>query len=370
MRNYMKKILIVIGIFLLLGCEKEKIIEKLIEKEYAWTLHPNLKANHAVLLNSHATEDHFFAVGYNTFTSMVSDSLVHPDSFGNNSNMVTYGSHGGVLSETKILIEDDFFAYQSVYGALVITPNLNPITSGTWTYLRMKDIDSTFQGFYYVHSSRGDGLAVNDKKQLLVPYVSKYSTPNLLLLDLKRNTDDPWLVRIDTARNQKITIPRIAYDVRPSSFHSVGDNFYFSHRHTYRVSSDGELKVVLDNISITDFIKDGTNIYGIGYGKLYKSIDDGISWSEVQNLKAYDFDLMDYSKVDNKIIAYHRNGQILELALGPTGIEQSRELENDGLQGKYITSVTEFQGKVYVTTYTGLYYRKLEDFFKDKKDKE
>ncbi|OJJ20150.1 hypothetical protein BKI52_16900 [marine bacterium AO1-C] len=365
----MKRIFIVIGIFLLLGCEKEKIVEKLIEKEYAWTLHPNpdLKANQAILLNSYATEDYFFAVGYNTFTSMVSDSLVHPDAFGNNSNMVTYGSHRGVLSETKILIDDDFFAYQSVYGALVIHPNLNPITSGTWTYLRMEDIDSTFKRFYYVPSSLGNGLVVNDKKQLLVPYVGKQATPTLLLLDLKPNTDDLRLVRIDTSRTQKITIPRVSHAILPGSFHSIGNNFYFSFYHTYRLNSNGEIKVVLDNISISDFVKDGANIYGIGYGKLYKSIDDGINWSEVQNLQAYDFELMDYSKVGDKIIAYYKYGQIFELTFGPTGIEQSRELENDGLQGKYITSVTEFQGKVYVTTYSGLYYRNIDDFFKDKK---
>jgi len=366
----MKRIFFVIGIFLLLSCEKEKIVERLIEKKNAWTLHPNLKANQAILLNSHATKEYFFSVGYNTFTSMVSDSLVHPDAFGNNNNMVTYGSHRGVLSEIKILITDHFFAYQSIYGSLVIHPNLNPVTSGTSTYLRMKDIDSTFNGFYYVHSSFGDGLVMNDKKQLLVPYVSKYATPTLLLLDLKPNTDDLRLVRIDTLKTQKITIPRISYDVLPSSFHSIGNNFYFSHYHTYRVNSDGELKVVLDNISIADYVKDGTNIYGIGYRKLYKSIDDGMSWSEVANFQTNDFALMDYSKVDNKIIAYYRNGQIFELTFGPTGIEQSRELENDGLQDKYITSVTEFQGKVYVTTYSGLYYRKLDDFFKDKKEEE
>ena len=60
----MRKILLFICFSLLLiGCEKEKIVEVEVEKEYSWKAHKSFTHENVTQMNSFATDDYLFLKG-------------------------------------------------------------------------------------------------------------------------------------------------------------------------------------------------------------------------------------------------------------------------------------------------------------------
>lgn len=81
--------------------------------------------------------------------------------------------------------------------------------------------------------------------------------------------------------------------------------------------------------------------------------------------------MLNYKKIDDKIIGYC-NSQIFELniKIDANKYELSlTELDNDGLEGKIITSVSKFDNKIYLTSFSGVYYKDYDDFFVKKEIK-
>jgi hypothetical protein len=76
---------------------------------------------------------------------------------------------------------------------------------------------------------------------------------------------------------------------------------------------------------------------------------------------AYDYSFLNYTKIDNKIIGY-RYGQLWDISVSETELI-AKELDNDGLDGISITSVSKFDDKVYLSTLSGVFYKIADEFF-------
>ena len=131
------------------------------------------------------------------------------------------------------------------------------------------------------------------------------------------------------------------------------------------MNAQGEISTVLPNAHTSTMIQIGQDIYSVGVRKLYKSTDDGNTWNEVTPVN--DRVVYRYKMIGDKVVAYHRTrGEIFEATFSSNGIAL-RELENDGIEHEYFTSLATLKGKVYITTFTGMYWRDLDGFFDDKK---
>jgi len=364
-------------VLFLLGCTQEKIIEMEIEKEverqYQWQRQAGLDFENAVLANSYATEDHFFAMGYTQFVSMVKDSLSHPDA-SNGSNLAIYPKQTRLTSAVRFPLTAHYHAYAELSGTVAIVPNANPTTPGTTKYLRMPEIDPAFTRFYEA-GQFALHIVRNQANQLLIPYyhsVGSNFNPRLLLVEVVWNVQE-GITTMDVGQTKIIEIPRKdgLLSVSPHVLTAVNNHFYFSStRDTYRVDANGELRVVLKEAMLTHFIPVGNTIYGMSLSTpgrgLYESTDDGKTWRGFRGSSVLPTsDLMTYTIIAGRTVTYSGFfGRIYEVSFLPDKIVY-RELGNGGIEHKRITSITEFQGKVYVTTLSGLYARKVQHFFGD-----
>ncbi|MGD9994776.1 MAG: hypothetical protein AB7S69_15870 [Salinivirgaceae bacterium] len=144
---------------------------------------------------------------------------------------------------------------------------------------------------------------------------------------------------------------------------SVGDNFFLTtDSKVYRIDNLGNIDNVLET-RLNRIIESSGTLYGFGRDNVYISSDNGLTWN-TGYLVQYEYSLLNYTKIDDKIIAY-RYGQLWEIVINKTEVE-AKELDNDGLDGISITSVSKFDGKVYLSTLSGVYYKMTEDFFEYK----
>ena len=365
-----QKIIFVLFVLFLLGCTKEEIIEKEVEKQYQWQRQAGLDFDNAVLANGYATKDHFFAMGYTQFISLVKDGLSHPDA-SNGSNLAIYPSQTRLMSTVQFPITGHYHAYTHPSDSTVaIVPNANPTTPGTTKYLRMPEIDPAFRGFDYAPPYFALSMVINQANQLLIPYQGDTgSNLRLLLVEVLQQAQE-GATTMDVGQTKIIEIPFKdgIFHVHLGHLTAVNNHFYFSHHDTYRVDANGELSTVLEGVSLTSFIPVGNTIYGLSFwNKLYESTDEGKTWRQIEeDIRLPNSVIMQYTTIAGRHIAYSSVlGEVYEVNLLPSGVT-FRELENGGIKRKRITSITEFQGRVYATTLSGLYSCEVERFFESK----
>ena len=70
------------------------------------------------------------------------------------------------------------------------------------------------------------------------------------------------------------------------------------------------------------------------------------------------------SKVDDKIVGY-RYSQLWEITFSENDVVV-RELDNYGIDGVSITSLSVFDNNVYLSTMSGVFYKPVDNFFESK----
>lgn len=360
----MKKLLILL-IFstILFGCEDEKIVIKEVEKKYSWTAHEDFQYDEVTLMNSFVTNTKLFTLGMTSFSSLVADSLNHPDlPFGG--SVCHYSNWYDQPSNKKLPISTNFFiSYSESTSWIGFIPTLNPVSGNSMASITLSEIDTSFMRFQLVSYYSGECMAINNNNQALIPYLSTDNDYSLKLLLVNIRVKSDGIIRLDTISTKVIKIPDSSeYNV--ISIQSLNDIFYVTtSSKTYRVNTAGELQNVTNN-RLYSIVESNKVLYGFGGESIFSSIDSGLTWTKGYSIPA-EYIMFKYSKVNNKIIAY-RNSQLFEITLTQDSII-ARELDNDGLVGKTITSVSGFGNKVYATSLSGLYFKTIEDFFNDKK---
>lgn len=361
----MKKILALISLpLLIVNCEKEKIIE--IEKEYNWKKHESFQYNDVAQMNSLATNDQLYFLGHNTFTSLVSGSLDHPDAlFGGSA--IHYDIWYEQPSDRKLPICADYFiSYNKLNGWLRFIPTQNPVSAGTSVSLSIKNIDSTYTDFDLVHFSVGECMVINEQNKALIPYVSFVDSKmslKLALVNIKKEILAD--VHLDTIETRILSIPE-PYQ-HNSIIESIGDNFFFiTNSKVYRIDNLGNIENVLDT-ELNKIIESEGKLYGISTKNLFISSDNGLTWNEGYTIP-YIYSSLNYTKIDNKIIGYRYN-QLWNIVITDSEIS-AQELDNNGLDGISITSVSNFDKKAYISSLSGVYFKPLDDFFNYRNDVE
>lgn len=216
--------------------------------------------------------------------------------------------------------------------------------------------------------------AINTRDQLILslrniePNATAYGFVEVHLLNL-----NPLVGSFDPAYVQGITARRINFPLplnTVTAYAAVGEDFLLSAGFTnggplissngiYKIKPNGEYRQVLafENNYITQFFPFKGKLYGFAAGKFYVSQDNGESWTllgiSIDNAVAR------FSTVGDRLVAYALDA-MYELDLDKNTL---RELRNEGLEKNRITSISPFGGKVYVTTYSGVFIKDTKDFW-------
>ncbi len=361
----MNKIKLLLAVFVLISCKpktNEVLVE--IERKSAWTRNTNFKYSLANGANS------FTSLSGNLYTLAyggINFGITQPDSsaeFGASSTFyINLADHP---IDTKYPISEDIYVlsyFSKPKNVIGFFSCKNPVTIGSSISIIMEEADSTFQGFDF--PVNGESIVINKSNQVLIPY-HKISNGEfgynyaLLLVNLKLIVEGYTKVRIDSYK--VIDLP---YGLLPESvvrLKSYDSTFVVSTESaTYFVTSNGSLSKVLDTPIYREFYYDG-KFYGIGFKDIFTSLD-GKSWTLIGTHDG--LDAPEYKNIDGRVVAYWFDN-LYEIIIDETGFN-SVELENDGLEGNLITSISKFNSQVYVTTRSGVFFREIEDFFVEKK---
>jgi hypothetical protein len=340
-------------IFLLIcfaGCEREKIIVK----QPSWIPHPKFELDSKVKFNSFSANDELYLYGPYYFSVL--------DKKGQVKNYLTvldypYGK--------KLAISKNLYVEMSLISHYMRIAKVKyPVNSDFSPLIDLKLYDEYFINFNFDWYAYNQSLAINDRNQVLISVYT--NTPDnkvyLYLLDVDITST---VLKITNFR--KIAILGIANLLGgyPNYIKAIDDFFFISTSGgTQKVYSDGTVKKVLDSRILEVFKQDGKLYAFFEPDQLYISKDNGETWVKFIGINSQVVNVL-YCNVGDSLTFY--KGSQLFTAKYKDSNYSVRELKNDGLEGNQITSISQFNDSVYVTSYSGVFYKSRSRFFESKK---
>ena len=363
-----RMIIFIIFSFTIFGCEKEKLITEYIEKEHSWKEHLEVNHEDKYLVNSHSTAKELMLIGNRNFTRI--DTL-------NNARSVTFLND---IHNTKIPLSDNVLIVMNeednANGLIFFyyIPEMDENSHNSSAAIQVSEIDTTFKKFdNYDETFNIPFASFNANNQILIPYKGEpfFQSFVLISFDINPNasaslSSNEYFISISETKIVKLPIN---VSSRAIVTYSIENDFIVSNGNVVaKIYSDGTYKVLdLHSFYPARFFKKDNKVNAVSYNSIYESIDNGESW-----IKKYEssevLEGFMFTVIDNRIILSKRS-TVLELIFNETGFV-TEELQNDGLDGNFITSITDFNEIVYVTTLSGLYYKDKNDLFNIKETEE
>lgn len=344
-------------IFLMCGCKKD--VDSTTEDggdntpeedAYNWKMHPEFRGTYMAQMNSYRANDNLYILGIANFSKIersTSQSL---------GNTVFYPLSPAYPFGYRFPLSEDFIIqFNATNGLLIFTPTKTP-TSGTAFAFPMESIDFTFTDFDFRFSHQSEASVINNQNQCLIPYihVDRRDTVKFALIGLEKGA-----FRLDTTSVSIIKIPR-QYFISYRNIFSSKEYFFVSiENKVFRIDASGNVEHVLD-AEIYRFIEKEDKLIAFSAQNIYFSYDNGLSWTEGYGVAGH-FRQLKYIWIDNELVAF-RNGQIWKLSIDESELLVD-ELDNSGLEQYRITSISAFDGFVYATTFGGVFYKPISEFF-------
>ena len=277
----------------------------------------------------------------------------------------------------KLPLSDDIIVTYGVAGGLKFYAADNPVRSRSAIGLSLPAHDADFLSFEFNSYWLGECMALSDDGYALVPYNVFSDLPatearrelRLALVTIPIDTSYVYGTQLG---EPSVKIVRLDQDVYRTLLgpHVVQGGFVASDQlGVYRIANDGTVARVLDK-PIDKFVDGGNFVYGIGDRRpgdgnsaadIYVSADHGRSWRQVAE---YDRPLifLNYDEVDGRVVGYRLNELFTFDFDSATGFA----LDNTGLDGAAITSVTAHDSVAYVTTLSGVFTKPLENLWDER----
>jgi hypothetical protein len=333
-----------------IGCEKEKVNVK----QPSWEPHPQFELASKVKFNSYSTNDELYLYGPYYFSVLDKQGQVK-----NYTTVLDY-PYGKKLAITKDLYVEMSLISHYMRIAKVKDPensNLSPLVD-------LKLYDEYFTNFNFDSYAYNPSLAINDLNQLLISVYT--NTPDNKVYVYLLDVDITSLV-LKIANFKKIAIPGVANlgGSHPNYIKAIDDFFLVSTADgTQKVYSDGAVKKVLNSRILEVFKKNGKLYAFFEPDKLYISKDNGETWKEFVGIDSRIVNALYYNVGDS--LTFYKGSQLFSAKFEEANYS-IRELKNEGIEGNQITSISEFNDSVFVTSYSGVFYKSKSHFFESKK---
>lgn len=260
-------------------------------------------------------------------------------------------------------IGDHFIRFQSLFNHVLDVGNKD---------LYMPDIDTLFSGFKNLYFTRGEGTLVNNQNQCLIPYKVKFpSSTNgangeirclIAQLGYENSFGDDILDTISTHKilsNQNINYLSDMNTVEEYFFVSFGSK-------TIRISPDYTIQNCFNGV-LTEIFKHQDRYIGISNTGTYESFDKGLTWYHKFPTSMYLSNFI-FHEIDNHILGVYQD-QIFHFEFDfANNVLYIKEIVNEGLEDKQITSLALYNDKVYISTLSGIYEEEYITFFEFKEE--
>lgn len=349
-----------ISALLICSCKKEVIVE--IEKKYSWEPSPMFLYEKKIQTTSFANDEVMYSLGINTFSTI----RANPD---NPDELAAVHSHlyFNYPIERKMPLSAEILVGMET-TSLGFYSTRFPFPDGGVNF-SMKSIDPLFASFYTPYYSLGTCFGLNELNQCLVPYhiydttyaasnTIKYE-PSFYFFNLISGFPNLLVERVDTLSCVKINKEDNWGGV--IAINAVGKNFFVTcSNKTVRINDEAVPEMSFDGILYRIFEYNNV-LYGLSINNLFRSSDNGLNWISVQTIDP-DLVNLNFQTIDGKLTGFFK-GQLFYFDLTPEGFIAVQEMLNDGIEDDEITSITQFRDRVFVTTFSGVFEKNLEDFF-------
>ncbi len=366
----MKKIFILSFILFIITSCKPIVTEKIVykDKECSWKQDLRFsRGDDSILLNSFASDKKLNISAISHWATI--------DKQDNIEGTLNFEYYLNYSIKRKIPITDKIFTYYwEKQNYLVINSTSYPIASYI-PYFDIKEYDTTFSRI------NDDGIdkkiefmAITENMYCLFPYLTKSNEARFLIIrpNYKIHNDKLYV----SPNTNTVFVKKVEADVFKNNSYlyfitSYYDNFFVNVGHKfYTIDTLGNVNKVL-NHNIFQMINLSDSLIAIDANyQTYLSLDNGNSWEKFLAISCNDFSKSNgcyhnFEVIDNKIIAYPRCavGQLYQLSIEDNNFKIDT-IPSDGLELKDITSISEFNEKVYVTTLSGLFYKEIDKLLK------
>ncbi len=349
-------------LFSLLSCTKEKIITIETERKYNWKELEQFSYFSKIQLNSHSNDGNLLIMGINSLTQ-IEKNVTAPDSI--DLKIYLLPLNNTVFS--KLPISDDIFLGNNG-NKLSLNTCYNLGGNAYTEWINLSEIDSLSAGISSIDAFRGDNIGLNTAHQCLVPYDRYIDNTNAVIQ--KGSNFFIITCRIEKTEFEQIQVDKIdKLSFSPEKgdlfkIESIDEYFFIVLAYnTYRIDKNMDVKLVHEGL-INDIFRDGQKYVATGASGFLYSYDEGITWQKKADETDTYFRYATYVSIDDRIIAFI-NGQIWECDFGENEIVL-KELDNDGLEGNKITSISKFENQIYVTSLSGVFNKSATKFFQYK----
>ncbi|MBC8527795.1 MAG: hypothetical protein ISS28_03485 [Candidatus Cloacimonetes bacterium] len=351
-------VFVVTAVFAFLNSCTKTITETVIE-EPSWKSDSYFLYNDKIILNSYATQDELFVLAFSLFTI-----------FDYTSENPVYSRLESLTSSMnyKPIISDQITAFSNDPQTAIVF-KLNGRFQPTGEYIYLSQIDSIFVnngklGANFYTEPIG---AFSNNNQFLTMFMDNDHNPYFALIDYI--FDDNTYSGIQVTSAQSILIEDWIL-LCIEDIESFGNRFFVAthgmgdSKPNFLVYPSGYYEEIDIRYYGVEFFSYRDIVYLlISDNNLYCSHDLGENWELVGTF--YPAHLSPrFFEINGKLCVYIYS-QIWEFDIDNAEV---RELDNWGLEGNEITSINEFNDKVYITTLSGLFYRDVEEFFTYKED--
>ena len=362
MNNRYHLLLVLIIALWTFSCEKEKIVERVIDRTTKWTTSDQFLFSDKIKMNSFSDSDNAYLIGPENITKLIPNG---------DSNLVEHARLNFFYPlQYRLPIATDVFVGLGA-SSIGFFSTQNPVFGNHFLWVNLLDLDPDFALFEFPPYQISTAPVINQNNQCIVPYfnydttedgiriiegVAKFALFDLTIEDLGGND------HIDTSQVRLVDGPE---NIGPIiSLHTVGDNFFVTGlNQTFRLDNQLTWEIAVEERLYKIFEYQNTLYAFSGQNFLYQADLSGNNWNKLGSVDN-DFQLLNYGIINDQLIGYF-NSQLFEIEIDSENIN-AREIENDGLFGHEITSVMEFNGTVYVSTLSGVFTRSIGSFFEYK----
>lgn len=370
--------LLIITVLFSISCEKDDIEPVELYKTHRWNSHPAFQYENSILLNSFSVDSSYMVIAGTDYFSKVGDAVsigagaydsIFEDDFIKQMNIAIKPVNRKIpITSQLTLIYNETGAAS---GQINFISTINYGSSASYsTSLKMEEIDPAFTGFHFDRPAWSDCVAINDNGQVLIPYNSWTNDEfqlRLLLVNTEQTGDNTSPTKILDTKIIKI---EDEFEIRVNRLQSLNELFFVTtDTKTYRIDTEGNLTDKFDDYQLYNIVQRNDTLYAFGYDftlgqkEFLHSINHGRVWDKISTSQT-EIAYLNFTTIENKIIGYWRS-QIWQFDFSESGYSVV-ELDNDGLTGEIITSITAYKNKAYATTRTGLFYRNLSNLFEIK----
>ena len=340
---------------------KVESVDEIVNKtdDNLWIQDIRLSGDNSILLNSFASSNRLSLSGINSWITIDSNDVYE--------GCINFSYYLGNSVSKKIPITDDLFAW---YLDTVLI--FNSTRNFSYIYLptfRLSQLGSGIKHFGIASINRkNECLSISKSLHCLVPVTTIDNNQALYLIKpniaLNNRDEVDLIVSTKNALIHKVIL-NVASQSRIISLYTAFDKFFVSMTdNLYCIDTTGNVKMILDAPN-SQVISKSDSLFAISNnGNVYMSSDKGENWSVYCEV-AIDASNLKLVSIDNSIIAYPYlcDGHMYKIDIGNHSMSIDT-LASGGLKDKDITSVSEFRGRVYVTTISGLFYKDLKNLRK------